>query len=263
MINIIRYIILLLTLMFSTSTFTQEVSAESDKETFVVRGSVFDKETYRPIPKVNILVNGGAYTSTNSLGEFKIKVSKSDELIIKHSNFETIYYIIQSNERIRVEVEPNDSNNDISKITKRDAGAFKSLIDSADTYLKKDAEKSIQFIAEALAVSNSTKQNAEVYETLGDIYFEWKQYDLAISNYRISLQNIDENDVRLKLAKSFQFNENYQESIDEYLSINKSELSNWQLTSLYEGLGDVYVITQDLMLLLMPIKKGFKWLKSI
>jgi len=244
--------------MFSTSTFTQEVSAESDKETFVVRGSVFDKETYRPIPKVNILVNGGAYTSTNSLGEFKIKVSKGDELIIKHSNFETIYYIIQSNERIRVEVEANDSKNFISKISKRDAGVFKSLIDSADTYLKKDAEKSIQFIAEALAVSNSTKQNAEVYETLGDIYFEWKQYDLAISNYRISLQNIDENDVRLKLAKSFQFNENYQESIDEYLSINKSELSNWQLTSLYEGLGDVYVITQDFNAAINAYKEGLQ-----
>ena len=258
MVKLTRYIILLLTLMFSTSMFTQEVSTEAAKETFVVRGSVFDKETYKPIPKVNILVNGGAYTSTNSLGEFKIKVSNGDELIIKHSNFETIYYIIQSNERIRVEVEPNDSNNDINTIRKRDAGTFKSLIDSADTYLKKDAEKSIQFITEALAISSSTNQNTVVYETLGDVYFEWKQYDLAISNYRISLQNVETNEVRLKLAKSFRFNENYQESINEYLSINKKELSNWQLTSLYEGLGDVYVITQDFNAAINAYKEGLK-----
>ena len=258
MVKLTRYIILLLTLMFSTSMFTQEVSTEAAKETFVVRGSVFDKETYKPIPKVNILVNGGAYTSTNSLGEFKIKVSNGDELIIKHSNFETIYYIIQSNERIRVEVEPNDSNNDINTIRKRDAGTFKSLIDSADTYLKKDAEKSIQYITEALAISSSTNQNTVVYETLGDVYFEWKQYDLAISNYRISLQNVETNEVRLKLAKSFRFNENYQESINEYLSINKKELSNWQLTSLYEGLGDVYVITQDFNAAINAYKEGLK-----
>lgn len=258
MVKLTQNIILLLTLMFSTSMFTQEVSTGVAKETFVVRGSVFDKETYKPIPKVNILVNGGAYTSTNSLGEFKIKVSKGDELIIKHSNFETIYYIIESNERIRVEVEPNNSNSDINTIRNRDAGAFKSLIDSADTYLKKDAEKSIQFITEALAISSSTNQNTVVYETLGDVYFEWKQYDLAISNYKISLQNVETNEVRLKLAKSFQFNENYQESINEYLSINKNDLSNWQLTSLYEGLGDVYTITQDYNAAISTYKEGLE-----
>ncbi|WP_347922974.1 histidine kinase [Pontimicrobium sp. SW4] len=258
MIKLARHITILLVLLFSSSMLAQEVNNEAVKEIFVVRGSVLEKSTYKPIPKVNILVNGGAYTTTNSLGEFKINASKGDELIIKHNDFETIYYIIQDNERIRVEVEHNDSKNFISKISKRDAGAFKSLIDSADTYLKKDAEKSIQFITDALTVSSTVKENAEVYETLGDVYFEWKQYDLAISNYRISLQNIDENGVRLKLAKSFQFNENYQESIDEYLSINKDDLSNWQLTSLYEGLGDVYVVTQDFVAAINAYKEGLQ-----
>lgn len=258
MTKLARHITLLLILLFSSTILAQEVNNEAAKETFVVRGSVLEKSTYKPIPKVNVLVNGGAYTTTNSLGEFKINVSKGDELIIKHSDFETIYYIIQDNERIRVEVEHNNSQNFISKISKRDAGAFKSLIDSADTYLKKDAEKSIQFITEALTVSSSAKENAEVYETLGDVYFEWKQYDLAISNYRISLQNVDANDVKLKLAKSFKFNENYQESIDEYLSINKENLSNWQLTSLYEGLGDVYVITQNFDAAVNGYKEGLK-----
>lgn len=258
MIKVARHITLLLALVFTSSIFAQEVNNEAVRETFVVRGSVLEKGTYKPIPKVNILVNGGAYTTTNSLGEFKIRVSKGDELIIKHSDFETIYHIIQNNERIRVEVENEDTSGFLSKSSRYSPSAFKSLIDSADTYLKKDAEKSIQFIADALAISNSIKQNAEVYETLGDVYFEWKQYDLAISNYKISLQNVETNEVKLKLAKALQLNENYQESINEYLSINKENLSNWQLTSLYEGLGDVYIKTQEFNAAINAYNEGLK-----
>ena len=258
MTKIVQHTILLLVLMFTSSIIAQESNSEVVKETFLIRGSVLEKSTYKPIPKVNILVNGGAYTTTNTLGEFKIKASKGDELIIKHSGFETIYYIIQDNERIRVEVESEDENDYLRKSKSYEPSAFKTFIDSADAYLKKDAEKSIQFITDALTVSSSAKENAEVYETLGDVYFEWKQYDLAISNYRISLQNIDENGVKLKLAKSFQFNKNYQESIDEYVSINKNDLSNWQLTSLYEGLGDVYVITQDFSAAINAYKEGLQ-----
>lgn len=258
MIKVARHIILLLAVVFTSSIFAQEVNNEAVRETFVVRGSVLEKGTYKPIPKVNILVNGGAYTTTNSLGEFKIRVSKGDELIIKHSDFETIYHIIQNNERIRVEVENEDTSGFLSKSSRYSPSAFKSLIDSADTYLKKDAEKSIQFIADALAISNSIKQNAEVYETLGDVYFEWKQYDLAISNYKISLQNVETNEVKLKLAKALQLNENYQESINEYLSINKENLSNWQLTSLYEGLGDVYIKTQEFNAAINAYNEGLK-----
>jgi len=228
------------------------------KKTFFVKGSVMESDTYKPIPKVNILVNGGAYTTTNSQGEFKIEVAKGDELVIKHSDFQTIYYIIKSNERIKVEVRPNQSVYSGRKFLKTDPNLFNSLIDSADAYLKTDAEKSIQFITDALAISSSTKQNAEVYETLGDVYFEWKQYDLSVSNYKISLQNVLTNDVQLKLAKAFEFNKNYQESIAIYNSINKAELSNWQLTSLYEGLGDVYFFTKNFERSIDAYKEGLR-----
>ncbi len=258
MIKIARHITILLVLLFSSALQAQEETNEAEKETFAVKGLVVESGTDKPITKVNILVNGGNYTTTNLLGEFRIEVSKGDELIIKHSDFETVYYTIKGNDRIRIQVEPSDTKNFISKISIRDAGAFKSLIDSAEAYLKKDAEKSIQFIADALGISSSTNQNAEVYETLGDVYFQWKQYDLAISNYQISLQNIEANEVKIKLAKSFQFNENYQESIDEYLSIGKKNLSNWQLTSLYEGLGDVYIKTQDFSAAIDAYSEGLK-----
>jgi len=188
----------------------------------------------------------------------KIEAAIGDELIIKHSDFETVYYIIKSKERIKVEVRPNHALKAADKLFKSNPKLFNTLIDSAEMYLKSDAEKSIQFIADALAISNSTKQNAEVYETLGNVYFEWKQYDLAVTNYRISLQNVASNDVKLRLAKAFEFNKNYQECKEIYNSLIKEDLSNWQLTALYEGLGDVYVKTKDFTTAINTYKQGLQ-----
>ena len=254
----LTYLFLVFSLLFGQLLYGQEQNLSVVKKTFQVRGSVIESETDKPIEKVNILVNGGDYTTTNALGEFKIEVSKGDELIVKHSDFETVYYTIESNERIRIEVVPNKNDQLLNKISKRNAGEFKSLIDSADTYLKNDAQKSIQFVTEALTVSNSKRQNATVYETLGNIYFEWDQFDLAITNYRISLQNEDSNDVKLQLAKSYELNDNYQESIQLYNEINKQELSNWQLVELYEGLGDVHVKTKNYTEALGAYNKGLE-----
>lgn len=226
----------------------QEAEAVENPAMFSIRGLVIESNTYEPISKVNIEVNGGAYTTTNAQGEFRIRVKQGDELIIKHSDFETVYYTVESNERLTVKVEPNTRQNvrDRRKLNAYSQSQnFRALIDSADVYLKKDAENSIQFLTEALAISSTSRQNAEVYETLADVYFQWKQYDLAVSNYRISLQNVVSDEVNLKLARAFKFNKNYQESIGVYHNIDKSQLSNWQLISLYEGLGDVYFAIQN------------------
>ncbi|WP_396602253.1 histidine kinase [Algibacter sp. R77976] len=229
---------------------------------FTVRGSVVESDTQKPIPDVNIEVNGGGYTATDFFGEFRIEVREGDELTIRHKDFETVFYVIRSNERIKVEVEPNDEDQSkISKfksISRSQKELFKPLIDSAEAYLKKDAKKSIQFIADALSEANSTKQNSEAYEVLGDIYMYWKQYDLAVSNYRISLQNTKANNVSLKLAKAYMQNKNYQESLQTYNEISKGELTNWQLTDLYEGLGDVYLLTKAYNLSVGAYEDGLK-----
>lgn len=222
------------------SGFSQNRQNWVEEPMFIVRGSVRESDTYKPISKVNIEVNGGAYTMTSADGSFNIKVKKGDELIIRHKDFETVYYTIKSDERITVEVKPNDQEQPIDTKYKKSVKAFNALIDSAATYLKKDANKSIQFVTEALSQSNSKSENAQAYELLADLYMQWKQYDLAVSNYRISLQNNTSNDARLKLAKAYESNKNYQESIDTYKSIDKKSLSNYQLTTLYEGLGDTY-----------------------
>lgn len=72
-----------------------------------MRGLIIESDRQKPIADVNIEVNGGAYTTTDKFGEFRIEAKKGDELTIKHKDFETVYYIIQSNERIKVQVEPN------------------------------------------------------------------------------------------------------------------------------------------------------------
>ncbi|WP_203256363.1 tetratricopeptide repeat-containing sensor histidine kinase [Hyunsoonleella ulvae] len=236
----IKYILCVILLLFGWSSKAQ-VDILNNSPRFTVRGSVVEQDTRDGVPDVNIQVNGGAYTTTDAFGDFRIEVRKGDELMIRHKDFETIYYTIQSNERIIVEVEQSDETAFTSKRSKKNRGAaFNSYIDSAEVYLKKDAKKSIQFVGDALETSVSKKQNGDAYEVLGDIYMYWKQYDLAVSNYRISLQSKTSNLTRLKLAKAYRLNGNYQESIKTYKDIDRNALSNYQLVSLHEGLGDVY-----------------------
>ncbi|MEM9680075.1 MAG: tetratricopeptide repeat protein, partial [Bacteroidota bacterium] len=214
-------------------------------EIFTVRGTVLHKYSNEPIESVNIEVNGGAYTVTANDGSFRIKVRVGDELVVRHKDFETVYHTILNDDRIKIEVEPQEPQPTRKERLRRSIQAYNQLIDSADTYRKRDAEKSIQFIADALDKSSSQEQNAEAYELLGDIYMYWKQYDLAVTNYRISLQNVTTNSAQLKLGHAYRSNKNYQESIQTYLNISGSKLSNWQRVELQEGLGDTYTEIKD------------------
>ena len=256
--------IILFVLAFTNWAIAQEKQFEKsdDNSMFTVRGSVYDSELLEPIPNVNIEVNGGAYTTTNLAGDFRIQVKKGDELVVKHKDFETVYYTIKDQERIKIEVQanPNSANKPIN--SRRNEAAFNSLIDSASLYIKTDFEKSIQFVTDALAQSKSVRNNAEVYEVLGDIYLQWKQYDLAVTNYQISLQSVNTNEVRLKLGRAYWYNKNYQESITVYNAINKQDLSNWQQIILYEGLGDTHFSIKNFTKALSDYNEGLAVAKS-
>ncbi|HNQ26527.1 MAG TPA: hypothetical protein PKL92_01265 [Aquaticitalea sp.] len=239
--NVYRYQFFVLLFVVAQSIFAQQKAERAEgRGYFIVRGSVTESDTYKPIPKANVEVNGGGYTMTGLDGTFSIQVKKGDEITIRHKDFETVTYTIQNNERIAVEVEPVEPKQPVKNYKTQSVKAFNRLLDSAFVHLKKDAKKSIAFVAEALAESSSVSENAQAYELLGDIYMEWKQYDLAVSNYRISLQNSNRSDVKLKLAKAYGSNKNYQESIDTYASINTNGLPKYQAVLLYEGLGDTY-----------------------
>ncbi|MEY8847901.1 histidine kinase [Psychroserpens sp. XS_ASV72] len=247
----ITIILLLLVCGLSTDV----VLAQEKDQLLTIRGSVRESDTYLPIPKVNIQINGGAYTITDSEGRFRIQAQIGDELVVRHKDFETVYHTITSNERITVEVEPAVKRPTNSRY-KRNTKLFNSLIDSVLAYKKEDVAKSIKFVGEALTQSNSVAQNAEAYQVLAEVYMHWKQYDLAVTNYRISLQNVETNDAKLGLAKAYELNENYQESIDTYKAIDKNKLGNYQLVTLYEGLGDTYNNIKDYEASLDAYQKG-------
>lgn len=251
--NYIKYIVLFI-VFFGTKNLLSQELPESNAPTFTVRGSVIESDTYTPIPNVSISVNGGSYTQTNLAGDFRIRVKKGDELIIEHNEFETVFYTIKSAERITVKVKPETKKTNYS--TKRNNQPFNSLIDSAEYYLKKDAEKSIQFITEALSQSNSSKQNGEAYEVLANIYMQWKQYDLAIANYKISFQNNETQEVALKLANAYFKNKDYTQSLKSFQNINFKSLSNYQKVEYYEGLGDVYQQIMQYNTAITNYKKG-------
>ena len=237
--TVIIYLSLLVFLLFSRSATAQDNNRRAESPLWEIRGSVRESDSYEPISKVNIEINGGAYTRTNLDGSFAIKARKGDQLIIKHKDFETIYYNITSDERITVEVEPaNEEGIEENTEYKREVQNFNALLDSVAAYKKKDVEKSIAFAGRALSQSNSLLQNAEAYSILAEVYIFWKQYDLAITNYRISLQNKETYDAKIGLGNAYRLNKNYQESLETFNAIAKNQLSNYQLVMLYEGLGD-------------------------
>ncbi|MDO1502453.1 hypothetical protein Q2T40_20140 [Winogradskyella maritima] len=247
--------------LFSILLFADLAQGQT-KDLFTVRGSVREKFSYEPIPFVNIEVNGGAYAVTGKDGNFKIKVKVGDQLVVKHKDFETVYYTIVDDERIRIEVIPEQSEPSAKQLRMQSIQTFNQLIDSADTYLKSDVERSVKFIADALDNSTSQLQNADAYETLGDIYLFWKQHDLAVSNYRISLQNVDRVEVQLKLAKAYGLNSNYQESIQIYESLIGASMSNYLKTELYQGYGDVLLKTKAYNKAIVNYQKGLQIAKN-
>jgi len=240
------YCFLLLFCLVGFLSFGQqnETSKRTNEAVFAIRGSVYEKSSHTPYRDVEILVNGGKYTRTNFDGTFNVMAKIGDELIISHKDFETIYYTIKSNERITIEVIDSKQSGLRSK-HKGDFKRFNQMIDSADAYLKKDAEKSIKFIGNALNVDINTEQSAEAHELLGDIYRHWKQFDLAISAYKISLQNAKTSSAQLKLAKSYLDNDDFTTSLSTYKTMDQKSLPNYDRVVWFEGVGDAYVKIKD------------------
>jgi tetratricopeptide (TPR) repeat protein len=234
----------------------------SDEVTYSIRGSVYDRDTREPYRGVEILINGGRYTTTDFDGRFNLSAKIGDELIISHKDFETIFYTIQSSDRISIEVASEGDNyskrSQRSSITKR----FNRMIDSADVYLKKDAEKSIKFIGDALNVDINSRQSAEAQELLGDIYMHWKQFDLALSAYKISIQNSETSSAKLKLAKAYLNNGDFQKSISTYENLEVKDLSKYEKTIFYEGIGDANLQIENIPKAISSYEEGLKVAKK-
>jgi len=255
--SVLKYLLFVLILFAFSNIGAQQISAREQAPEYTIRGSVRESDTYKPIPRVNIEINGGAYTRTNFDGSFLIRARKGDELVIRHKDFETVYYTIENDDRITVEVEPADDVSNLKdKAYKKDIKSFNSIIDSVAKYKKENVEKSIAFVGEALSQSSSQTQNAEAYLVLAEVYMHWKQYDLAVSNYRVSLQNKVTNQAKLGLGKAYDLNQNYQESLETYKTISTNALNNYQSIMLYEGIGDTYFNIKNFDAAIISYKKG-------
>ncbi|MEZ4778813.1 MAG: histidine kinase [Flavobacteriaceae bacterium] len=230
--------------------------------TFTVKGKVVNQADFSPISKVNIEITGKGYTTTNNAGEFAIEASVGDELVVRSDDFKTVYYNIKDPQKITVEVEEVEK--EAARISTKSLSIkkdyFNVYIDSANYYLKKDAKRSIEYVTKALESVSGKKptntQNAIAFGTLGDINLQWQLPDLALSNYKQSVSFSPKVDTRIKLAKAYMQNGNYQESIQEYKNLLKVDLTTYQQVEVYEGLGDNFKVTNDAVKSVFNYQKG-------
>ncbi|GAA3508631.1 hypothetical protein GCM10022393_20220 [Aquimarina addita] len=218
----------------------------SQERVVTIKGSVKEKSTQKPMNNVDIRVLGKRMAQTDAFGDFRIKVSIGDELVISHDSFRTVYYTVKDDQRIDILVEDSPISSGISKDVKRvNEETYVKNLQAAKKSLNKDAAISIEYITKALEAirdedSAAEKKKATLYETLADIYLYWNQPDLAIDNYVISIENRFNEQVKIKLGKAYLANKNYQESLQTFTTLQKTQLNSLQKITVFEGLGDSY-----------------------
>ena len=242
------FTILLIAFTFGMS---QAQVRKKSEQAFVLKGIVVEAETNLPIPRVNVEIDDGAYTTTNGNGEFSISAEIGDEISIRSDAFKPVYYTVKDEQNITVKVQKDEREVlPISSTSKQaSAGLFERYIDSAKATLREDANKSISYVTKAIqpyiGASITKRQTAIAFETLGDINLYWDQPDLAVDNFKRSISESPAIDRRIKLANAFRMNKNYQESIAAYKELLKATLGNYQKVEVYEGLGDTYKAIND------------------
>lgn len=234
----------------------QEANTYSKREAapiLVIKGSVLDVETMTPVPKVNVEVAGGDYTATNSAGDFTIRARVGDELVIRNAGFETVYHTITDGQRIRVEVRPEETEKELVQEemllspSRQKATTFTEYLELGKASYKKDAALGLDYVASALEDKNlNPQQRAEGFVVLAEIYSYWKQYDLAVTNYRLSLRSQKKQATEIALAKTYYLNKNYQESITLSETILNGLIAPALKLEVQENLADSYNATGDI-----------------
>ena len=237
--------IVVLVLLTSWSALAQVGNTQVQME---IKGSVKGKENYTPISGVQVSTDKGQYTTTNALGEFSIKASIGDMLIVEGPELETVRYRIKSDEDVDVLVEGyggSGSSQKQKKEVSRSRSALadhQRLLDSANAYKKTDLEKSIDFVAQSMELLGSSGNKRELSSSLrvlGEIYMFHDQYDLAITNFKDALAAQESNKTKVLLGKAYVLNGNYESAISilEPL-VTEKNMVPYQRVELFEVLGD-------------------------
>ncbi|MEY8780487.1 histidine kinase [Allomuricauda sp. XS_ASV26] len=250
----VRKAYILLVLVMTTFVGMSQVGNNSVE--FQLQGSVKGKENYEPISGVQVSTDKGAFTRTNALGEFKIRASVGDMLIIQGPELQTVRHIIKSEEDIDVLVEGYGSAIDTKSKKREVSGARKSLmehqrfLDSANFYKKTDLEKSIDFVASSMELLGSAGNKRELsmsLRMLGEIYTYHGQYDLAITNFKDALAAQETNKTKILLGKTYVQNGNNAGAMEvlEPL-VEVKNMVPYQRIELLEALGDANKASNNL-----------------
>jgi len=230
------------TLMAQNTGFKTSRTLET---TMTLEGRVLNEDG-TPISGANVEGKMGRYATTNGMGYFKLPANMGEEIVIRGLDFETVYYRIRSNEDIEIRVQnPEQDTQKLSTLS------YKIAMDSAQFYLKKDAQKTADFLIAALSnnpKSLSTTQESAAYEKLGDLYTFNKQYDLAIDNYTQAEALEKSFKITIKKADALRLNGNYQEAITAYkINPNKKAgaLTTTDQLARLNGLADAYSKTNN------------------
>lgn len=227
--------------------------SRAEAPVLTIKGNVLDVGTMKPVSKVNVEVVGGDYTATNITGDFTIQARVGDELVIRNAGFETVYYTVLDEQRIRIEVRPEETELDLDleenqlEDIEQKVTTFEEYIQLGRSTYKKDAAQGLDYVASALEDENlNAQKRAEGFVVLAEIYTYWKQYDLAVTNYRLSLRAQKIQTTEIALAKTYYLNKNYQESIALSKTILKNRLDAVTQLQVRENLADSYNATGDI-----------------
>ena len=232
-------------LLSLSSVFSQELKEEEKK--FTVKVQVVDKDTRQQIKDARVLVDGRVFKFSNIKDGYIVTAKKGSELEVSHYNFKTIYYTIIDNEEVKVFAEDfvQKRKSKLSSYDRKKVDLYSKYLDSVNFYKKKDIDKSLASIEKMLLNSASKNRRATTYKELGDVYFYWKQHDLAVENYEMSLKENNKPSVRLLLAKTQFLVKKYNKSENNYQESLKEKLTNYEKLKGYEGLGDVFMAIKN------------------
>ena len=230
-------------ILFSICIFSQEKIIYQKNIEFNVNITVVDENDNDIVNNVEIRVGAKTYSRPNINGVYIIRAKVNDEVVVSHPDFDSVYYTLKSNEDLKILVEDYyikewKSYSKFKSISKR-KDMYLSHIDSAKFYKKKDIEKSLSFVEKALKNKESKQRNAASYKVLADIYLYWKQYDLAVNNYKLSIQIKENTATKIDLANAQFLFKDYVESEKTYTELLKLKLSNYERISVLERLGDI------------------------
>jgi tetratricopeptide (TPR) repeat protein/anti-sigma regulatory factor (Ser/Thr protein kinase) len=185
------------------------------------------------------IVGKNISTKTNGNGEFTIEADLGDMIELSRNGKVITTYRYDGSPQYELE---DNSGFVLSDSNSKRADLFNIHLDSARQFVAISADKSILQIEKALKTINSKRGNASklavAYDVLGDVYIRVKQYDLAASNYSISLTNKKSDLVSLKLAKAYALNNEIGKSSSIFSDLLSRKIPLDSKVDVFEGLGD-------------------------